>query len=312
MSAPVGATATTLVVTGANGHLGRSLCLGIGGSRIRAVVRSERAAGTLRRLPEPARPRVHVLDPGDERALVDVAQGADAWVHLVGILKEGRRASYEEAHEGSCGRVARAAAAAGVRRIVYPSILGASPDASNACLASKGRAEAVLLAGRVPVTVLRVPMVLGPDELAARMLRREAAGRIAFLADGGRSLEQPIDADDLRRAVLASAADLEAGDRVLDLAGPESLPHRALVVRAAAALGRPPPRVVPMPSAALRLLAGALERLMDDPPLTRAMLGVLLHDDRIDPAAACAVLGLELTPLDRTLRRSLAPAPEEA
>ena len=40
---------------------------------------------------------------------------------------------------------------------------------------------------------------------------------------------------------------------------------------------------------------------------SRAMLGVLEHDDRIDPVPACRALGLELTPLDETLRRSLEP-----
>jgi hypothetical protein len=37
------------------------------------------------------------------------------------------------------------------------------------------------------------------------------------------------------------------------------------------------------------------------------MLEVLEHDDRIDPAPACARLGLRLTPLDITLRRSVGP-----
>jgi hypothetical protein len=35
------------------------------------------------------------------------------------------------------------------------------------------------------------------------------------------------------------------------------------------------------------------------------MLGVLEHDDRIDPGAACRALGITLTPLAETLRRSL-------
>ena len=43
-------------------------------------------------------------------------------------------------------------------------------------------------------------------------------------------------------------------------------------------------------------------------PVTRAMLGVLDHDDRIDPQPACAELGLTLTPLDETLRRTFVPA----
>jgi 2-alkyl-3-oxoalkanoate reductase len=116
---------------------------------------------------------------------------------------------------------------------------------------------------------------------------------------GGATLEQPIDARDLVHALeLALVAPVER--EALDLAGPESLTHRALVLRVAALLGRRP-RIVPLPLAAASALAFAMERLAAEPPLTRAMLGVLEHDDRIDPLPAARRLGLELTPLDDTL-----------
>ena len=41
--------------------------------------------------------------------------------------------------------------------------------------------------------------------------------------------------------------------------------------------------------------------------MTTAMLGVLEHDDQVDPAPACARLGIELTPLDETLKRTVGP-----
>jgi len=80
------------------------------------------------------------------------------------------------------------------------------------------------------------------------------------------------------------------------------------VLRAAALLGRHP-LLVPVPLAAVRLFAVAAERFLADPPLTPAMLGVLEHDDAIDPAPAARALGLALTPLEATLRRCLAAAP---
>jgi hypothetical protein len=58
---------------------------------------------------------------------------------------------------------------------------------------------------------------------------------------------------------------------------------------------------VPLPLAVVSALAFAFERLLAEPPLTRAMLGVLEHDDRIDPLPAARRLGLALTPLARTL-----------
>jgi uncharacterized protein YbjT (DUF2867 family) len=289
-----------LLVTGANGRLGRSLIRAVAGRRpVRALVRSERAAASLRELPAELRPEIVQVDWRDADALAAAGEGASDWVHLVGILKETRSSRYADAHERPAEALARAAAKAGARRIAAVSILGAEPGSANACLASKGRADATLLAGSVPATVLRVPMVLGPGEAGAFALRAQASAPVTFLVRGGATLEQPIDARDLVRALeRALQADVER--RALDLAGPESLTHRALVLRVAALLGKRP-RIAPVPLAAASALALALERLAADPPVTRAMLGVLEHDDRIDPLPAARSLGLALTPLDETL-----------
>jgi NADH dehydrogenase len=269
-------------------------------------VRSERAAAALRALPESCRPEVTVADPRDTDALAALARGAEVWVHLVGILKETRTARYADAHEGAAGIVARAAERAGVARIVYPSILGAEPGSRNPCLGSKGRAERILLDGKVPATVLRMPMVLGPDELAAVALRAQASAAWTPLVRGGATLEQPLDAGDAARALVLAAAERGRASAALDLAGPECLSHRSLVLRVAERLGTRP-RVVPVPLALARLAAAATA-LLPEPPLTPAVLEVLEHDDCIDPEPACRRLGLALTPLDVTLDASFGRA----
>ncbi len=295
-----------VLVTGANGHLGRRTLARIAalGAQARAVVRSERAAAVVRELPEKV--EVAVLDYADVDALADAARGCDAAVHYVGILKEGARSRYADAHEGTCRALAEAAARAGLRRIVYPSILGARPDSPNACLASKGRAERILLEGAVPAVILRVPMVLGPGDDASRALLRQATAGRVFAVRGGASLEQPIDAEDVVSAVIAALSRPGLEGAALDLAGPESLPRRELLARVAALHGRSL-RVRAVPRPLVDAAAAVLERVSQDPPITRAMLGVLEHDDAIDPLPSCERLGIALTPLDETLRRVLGP-----
>ena len=296
-------------MTGANGHLGirliRSLVdHGSAPTEVRALVRSQRAANALEDLPHGYCPDVRIVDYGDAEAIEEAARGCDRIVHLIGILKETGSARYVDAHETASSVLTRAAERAGARRIVYMSILGAHPEAENACLASKGRAERILQGGRVPVTVLRVPMVLGPGEIAAFALRGSVRAALAPLVRGGAALEQPIDAEDVATAIESALADRSSDDALLDLAGPESLSHRDLVCRAAKLIGKRP-RFLPIPLAAASLFARLAERFSDDPPLTPAMLGVLERDDHIDPSPACARLGLNLTPLDETLRRCL-------
>jgi NADH dehydrogenase len=154
-------------------------------------------------------------------------------------------------------------------------------------------------------------MVLGGDDPATWALRAHARARVVALVRGGSSLEQPIDAGDVVEAIAAALARPSLAGEVLELAGPESLPHRELVLRAAALVGNRP-RIVPIPSALARLFASAASRLSASPPLTPAMLDVLEADDRIDPGPALRKLGISLTPLDETLRRCLALATHSA
>jgi uncharacterized protein YbjT (DUF2867 family) len=303
-----------ILVTGANGHLGRRLirrfAVGPPRAAVRAVVRSERAADRVREACAEDT-EIAIVDYADERGVTGAAQGCDAAVHLVGILKEGGTSRYVDAHERATRALAGAAASAGLRRVVYLSILGSTGDSSNACLASKGRAERILLDGSVPAVILRVPMVLGSGDIASRVLAQQATSASVRLIDGGRSREQPIDADDVVAAIAAALTRKGLEGVALDLAGPESLAHRDLVARAAAVLGGNP-RIRSLPRALAELAAAALERVRTDPPLTRPMLDVLQHDDVVDVAPACQRLGIELTPLDETLRRCLDGARDSA
>jgi NADH dehydrogenase len=147
-------------------------------------------------------------------------------------------------------------------------------------------------------------MVLGHGDQAARALRREATAPCTALVRGGATLEQPIASDDVLDAILNGLDRPELDDIALDLAGPESLTHRALVERAAKILGTRV-RVIPIPYFMAHFVAMIAEFLLADPPMTPAMLGVLDQDDDIDSSEACRLLGIEQTSLDEMLTRSL-------
>lgn len=295
-----------VLVTGANGHLGRRLIHTLPEDwAVAALVRRERAREILlRHVGEREHFDVTVADPGDAEALAELGADCDAAVHLVGTIRETRSSRYEDAHERPARALAAAARRCQWRQIVTVSILGADERSPSRCLRSRAAAEAALLDSSVPASVVRVPMVLGEGDRASAALARRAAGPRAFLFRAA-SLEQPIYAGDVVAAMVNALAFDTPRDAVFDLAGPESLPRRALVQRAAAAAGRTV-RVYSLP---LRLglgFAWLLERTRAAPPVTREMLRVLDHDDAIDPHPAAAALGLALTPLDEMLRLTVA------
>ena len=285
-----------VLIAGANGHLGRRLIARLRGNcDVVAAVRSDRAAAMI----ADSGAEVRLVDYRDGDALEAAAVGCEAAVHLAGIIKETARNRYVDAHEGT----ARALSGLdGVRRIVFLSVVGAAGNSPNACFASKAAAESLLLSGPGRTRVLRVPMVLGEGDYASLALGRRASAPVSFTFRAG-SFEQPVYAGDVVDAIVALLERTDAPELV-ELAGPERVTRRELTRRAGRALGRRT-LLISFPIALGRTLATMFEGLSPDPPVTRAMLEVLDHDDNVDAVPACRSLGLELTTLDETLRRCL-------
>ena len=285
-----------VLITGANGHLGRRLIARLRGNcDVVAAVRSDRAAAMLRE----SGAEVRLVDYRDGDALEVAAIGCEAAVHLAGIIKETAGNRYVDAHEGT----ARALGGLDdIRLIIYMSVVGAARDSRNACFASKAAAESLLLSGSADTRVLRVPMVLGEGDYASLALGRRASAPVSFTFRAG-SFEQPVYAGDVVDAIVALLERADAPE-LIELAGPERVTRRELTRRAGAILSRRT-RLISLPVGIGRMLAAMFEGLSANPPVTRAMLDVLDHDDNVDVAPVCESLGLELTTLDETLRRCL-------
>ena len=294
-----------VLVTGANGQLGRRLIGALPPEvAIQAVVRSVRAQQMVARHVG-ARPGliVTVADPGDVDALGRLGSGCEAAVHLIGAIKESRENPYADSHTRPAQALSEAARSAGVRHIVYLSILGADLHSACRCLRERARVEDILLRAAPVASVIRVPMVLGEGDRASGALARRALQNHVFLLRA-KSLEQPIYAGDVITAVMNALRMNDPVNRTYELAGPESLPRRALVARAAAVMNRQP-SIHSLPLAFGMAAAAILALVNTRPPITPDMLRVLDHDDAIDPAPAAAALDIALTPLDSMLERSI-------
>ncbi len=311
--APIGCRAQyhpcMFLVTGANGELGLRLLRSLANREVaaRAAVRSEKALKrvetTLGQLVD-----TRIVDYRDPDSLARAMEGCSAVIHLVGTIRGTKRHPYERSHEDVVDALIRAALQTGSPRIVQASIFGADPDSTNGCLASRGRCDHTLLASAPQSVVLRAPMVLSPGGPAARALYARASGRSLWLGSG-EALEQPLDARDFVDAAISATACESTGG--FDLVGPECLSYRELVQRAASLLAtRPQPLRVP--SALALGLAGLASRLLPDPPVTRDMLALFLHDDCGDPEPAVKALGIKLRDLNDTLRFSLGRLASEA
>lgn len=292
-----------VVVTGANGAVGCAiLTKGMQDPSLTlvAAVRSARAAAELPPLPSGQVTRVSY----DDTASLKVAfEGAEAVIHVVGVLLEQPGFSYAEANVDTTRRVAEAAVAASVKKLVYISAIDADEKSSNRYWQSKAEAETIVRNCGCLHTILRVPLLLGPKTEGAAALRRHLSHRVVMIPGGGANLQQPLDVDDLASAALRAADPAVAVNTTLDLIGPVSLPDKEILQRAARALNRKV-TVVSIPIALVRLVLSS-RRMMGSPGLSPDVLEVITANTRLDSTAAAKQLGIQLTGIDEMISRSL-------
>lgn len=261
----------TVLVTGASGFVGRVLCDALAASG-RTVRKAARAAAS-----DTDAVAVGEIGPAtDWRAALE---GVGAVVHLAArthVLREtapNPLAAYLRVNAEGTERLARSAAANGVRRLVFLSSVKVSgegtgerpyteddpPRPEDAYGVSKREAEQVL--ARVAsdtgleTVVLRPPLVYGPGVKAnfLRLMRFVARGFPLPLGAvvNRRSL---IYAGNLAHAIVTALDAPAAAGRTYLVSDGEDVSTPELVRRLAQALGVKP-RLLPVPLAALRLAA---------------------------------------------------------
>ena len=137
-----------VIVTGATGFVGRRVveALSSRGTPVRAVVHNPTNARVLAPW-DVETVHADVLEPA---SLESAFHDAESVVHLVAVIREeGGRTFHGVNYEGT-RNVVRAAASAGVGRIVLASTMGASSDAYLRYLYSRWMAEQEVLQERYP------------------------------------------------------------------------------------------------------------------------------------------------------------------
>jgi len=186
-----------LAITGGTGFVGsRLIALATAaGHQVRALTRREQAP----------RERIEWVagDLGNTDALAQLCDGADAVIHVAGVVNAPDRAGFATGNIEGTGNMLAAAEGAGVRRFVHVSSLAAREPGMSDYGWSKAEAERLVEHSLLDTSVVRPPAIYGPGDLEMLELFRLAKKGIALLPPGGRL--SVIEVGDLGRLLLALA-----------------------------------------------------------------------------------------------------------
>ncbi|MBW8830301.1 MAG: complex I NDUFA9 subunit family protein [Burkholderiales bacterium] len=279
-----------ILVLGGTGFVGRSICDKLvdrsGGADRRIVVptRHPGRAGHIQLLPTVEVVPADVNNDADLRRLV---RGFDAVIHLIATL-HGSEADFQRVHVDLPRRVADACVAAGVRRVIHLSSLGASESAPSKYLRSKAHGEAAWRAAPLALTVFRPSVIFGEkDRFMNQFARLQRIFPVMPLA-GANAQFQPVWVDDVAEAVARSLENPLTISQNFECTGPTVYTLRELVRLAGRWSGHERP-IIPLPAALGHLQASLLELLPGEPLMSRDNLDSM----KADNVAGAGIPGLE-------------------
>ncbi|MEV6881835.1 MULTISPECIES: SDR family oxidoreductase [unclassified Streptomyces] len=220
------------LVTGATGYIGGRLVPELldAGYRVRCLARSP---DKLRDHPWAGKAEVVRGDVTDADSVAGAMEGVDVAYYLVHALGSGD--DFEATDRRAARVFAERAEAAGVRRIVYLGGLtppGVPEGELSPHLRSRAEVGRILLASRVPTTVLRAAIVIGSGSASFEMLRY-LTERLPVMVTPSwvHTRIQPVAVRDVLRALVGSATMPAEVSRAFDVGGPDVLTYRDMMFR---------------------------------------------------------------------------------
>jgi uncharacterized protein YbjT (DUF2867 family) len=246
-----------ILLTGANGFIGRYLLAGLLSDGHDVVPAVRRPSETDRLLASPRSIKVDFNRDTKVGDWLPRLAGIDAVINCAGILQERPGQSIAAIHAAAPIALFKACREAGIKRVIQISAISAEAAAGTAYAATKRAADRYLKSTDLDWVVLRPSLVYARGAYGGTALMRALAAlpfTIPVIGDGEQKF-QPIHIDDLVATVAAVLHRTEISRTIIDPVGPTVLTMRQILLDLRRWLGFAPALVINVPRPFIRSMA---------------------------------------------------------
>jgi uncharacterized protein YbjT (DUF2867 family) len=281
-----------ILLTGANGFLGRYVLAALAGAGHRVVpaVRNVEAARHLSSGEAPL--QIDFNRDTHSAGWLPRLAGIDAVINCAGVLQATRGQSIEAIHTLAPQALFAACEQAGVRRVIQISAISADAGAGTDYAASKLAGDTLLKKTNLDWVIVRPSLVVAPGAYGGTALLRALASLpfVVPLVGKGEQLFQPVHIGDVTECILRILADPGINRQVIDPVGPDVLTLRDIVLGLRRWLGYGAARILEVPLALIGPLAWLGDRVGG--PLSTTSLRQLEYGNTGDAAAFTRATGI--------------------
>ena len=157
----------------------------------------------------------------EEKNILKKIQNSDALIHLVGIGKQSVNTDYDMINTDLTKYIVNLSKKSRIKKIIFLSGLGVSPNTSLGYFISKYNAEKQIIASGLKFTIFRPSYIVGKDDLFSKNLKKQIkSGEIIIPGSGTYSI-QPIHVSDVVKVIFESLSQLKFNNKIIDLVGPD-------------------------------------------------------------------------------------------
>ena len=290
-----------VLVIGGSGFVGTHLSRYLLHRGHRVTVASRRGQGAVPGV------RYVAANAGQNLGLEQAVQEQEAIIYLVGIIRERGGQSFQQAHVDGVRHSLQAAKAAGVRRFVHMSALGARLGTGSRYFETKAQGEELVRSSGLEWTILRPSLIFGPgDDFFGGTLRGLVQAPAPFIPQigDGHFPFRPVWVGDVAAAFEQSLGLERAIGVSCDLVGPKEYTFRQLLLLVREWLGSHKP-LLPIPLALMNLVVPLISPLPFS-PITQDQYLMLKAGNTADPAPMRDIFRLEERSLETELPEILA------